>query len=319
MSTRFMSTRTSLGEVVGTAVAEWDVWTTKARIVVTDRAVLEAAAALVRQRLGEVERAASRFRVDSEVSIISRSKSHAHSVSPMLAGLVEVGLSAAAKSDGAVDPTLGRVMTQLGYGVAGPGSISTAAPTPPTPSVRWTVERRATWRDVSVEANTLRMPAGTLLDLGATAKAWAADRCAEEIAETFGCGALVSLGGDLRVAGSPPADGWNVLVQDGDDEPASLIRLCGVDAVATSSTLHRRWQRNGQPLHHLVDPSTSWPAHPVWRTVTVAAPTCVESNTLTTQAVVRGKAAIRDLVHAGVAARLVDARGEVIRIGGWPP
>lgn len=310
-----MSTATGLGEAVGTAVAEWDVWTTRARVVVTDPAVVDSAVALVRQRLDEVERAASRFRADSEVSVMARSQSGTHSVSRLLAALVRAGLTAAEKSDGAVDPTLGRVMTQLGYGVDGPGSISAAAPTPP---IRWTVERRATWRDITLDHDILRMPAGTLLDLGATAKAWAADRCAEEIADHFGCGAMVSLGGDLRVAGSPPADGWNVLVQDGDDEPASLIRLSGAHAVATSSTLHRRWRRNGQLLHHVVDPMTSRPAPPVWRTVTVAAPTCVEANTLTTQAVVRGQAAIQVLTQAGVAARLVDARGEVIRIGGWP-
>ena len=103
-----------------------------------------------------------------------------------------------------------------------------------------------------LEGDTLRVPPGTLLDLGATAKAVAADRCAEEVAHRFGCGALVSLGGDLRAAGAEPADGWNILVQDGDGEPASRIRLSGASAVATSSTLRRRW------LHRRASRCTTW-------------------------------------------------------------
>jgi thiamine biosynthesis lipoprotein len=184
--------------------------------------------------------------------------------------------------------------------------------------VRLRAERRATWRDVALEGETLRLPPGTLLDLGATAKAVAADRCAEEVADRFGCGALVSLGGDLRVAGAEPPDGWNVLVQDGDDEPASRIRLSGAQAVATSSTLWRRWQHDGQAMHHLVDAMTLLPARPVWRTVTVAAETCLRANTLSTQCVVVGSAAPSVLATAGVAARLVAADGAVTRLGGWP-
>ena len=62
------------------------------------------------------------------------------------------------------------------------------------------------WRRVELDqqARRVRLPAGTQLDLGATAKAWAADHCAELIAGRLGCGVLVSLGGDLAVAGPVP-------------------------------------------------------------------------------------------------------------------
>jgi thiamine biosynthesis lipoprotein len=162
------------------------------------------------------------------------------------------------------------------------------------------------------------LPAGTLLDLGATAKAHAADRCAVAVADRFGCGALVSLGGDLRAAGPPPDGGWQVLVQDGPDEPASQVRLAGAAAVATSSTLHRTWRQGGTVRHHVLDPATCRPAAPVWRTASVAADTCVRANTWSTAALVRGHAAERDLRRAGVAARLVAADGAVVRLGGWP-
>ena len=71
-------------------------------------------------------------------------------------------------------------------------------------------------------------------------------------------------------------------------------------------------------MHHLVDPMTLLPAPPVWRTVTVAAETCLRANTLSTQAIVVGSTAPAVLAAAGVAARLVAAHGAVTRIGGWP-
>ena len=58
--------------------------------------------------------------------------------------------------------------------------------------------------------STIELPAGVHLDLGATAKARAADLAAEELAALLDAGVLVDLGGDLRVAGSAPVDGWQI-------------------------------------------------------------------------------------------------------------
>lgn len=301
----------SLAVTDGTAVADWTVWTTQARLVVTDPSVLDIATALVRHRLDEIDLAASRFRPDSEVSVIAGSEQAVHRISPLLRELVGVALDAAEQTHGAVDPTLGAVLTHLGYGAGGVGSGAGT-------QGQLRAERRTTWRDVHLDEDALRLPPGTLLDLGATAKAAAADRCAEEIADRYACGVLLSLGGDLRTCGPEPQGGWNVLVQDGDDEPASVVLLSGAHAVATSSTLRRRWQHHGQQMHHLLDPMTLLPARPVWRTVTVAAESCLRANTLSTQAIVLGARAVAVLEEAGVAARLVASDGAVTLVGGWP-
>jgi thiamine biosynthesis lipoprotein len=71
-------------------------------------------------------------------------------------------------------------------------------------------------------------------------------------------------------------------------------------------------------MHHLVDPTTGRPADPVWRTVTVAADTCVEANTVSTAAVVRGKAAPRWIETLGNPTRLEAADGSVLLLNGWP-
>jgi FAD:protein FMN transferase len=296
----------------GLGVAEWPVWTTTARLVVTEEPALVEATAVVFEQLARVDAAANRFLAGSEVSRLARGTGTPAAVSPLLAELLGVALAAAAATGGAVDPTLGRPLLDLGcpdWAVAEP-----TGPDRPRPSVR----RRTSWRDVRLDGRMVTLPAGTLLDLGATAKAHAADRCAVAIADRFGCGALVSLGGDLRAAGPPPDGGWQVLVQDGPDEPASHVRLAGATAVATSSTLHRTWRQGGRVRHHVLDPATCQPAAPVWRTASVAADTCVRANTWSTAALVRGHAAERDLRRAGVGARLVAADGAVVRLGGWP-
>jgi len=300
----------------GLGVAEWPVWTTTARLVVTEESALAEATAVVFEQLAKVDAAANRFLAGSEVSRLARGTGTPAAVSPLLAELIGVALAAAAATGGAVDPTLGGPLLDLGCPdlAAAEPTGPTAGPDRPQPSVR----RRTSWRDVRLDGRMVTLPAGTLLDLGATAKAHAADRCAVAVADRFGCGALVSLGGDLRAAGPPPDGGWQVLVQDGPDEPASQVRLAGAAAVATSSTLHRTWRQGGTVRHHVLDPATCRPAAPVWRTASVAADTCVRANTWSTAALVRGHAAERDLRRAGVAARLVAADGAVVRLGGWP-
>jgi len=180
------------------------------------------------------------------------------------------------------------------------------------------------WREVRLDGRSLVLPAGVQLDLGATAKAWAADRSAARIASQAGCGVLVSLGGDIAVAGPPPADGWRIRVQDvtgpADETPEGPYALIAIrdGGLATSSTTARRWQRGGDVLHHILDPRTGLPAEPVWRTVSVAAASCADANAASTAAVIRGRRAPGWLAQLGLPARLVDTTGAVFTVAGWP-
>jgi thiamine biosynthesis lipoprotein len=174
------------------------------------------------------------------------------------------------------------------------------------------------------QARLLRVPPGVRLDLGATAKAWAADRSAARIAAALGCGALVSLGGDIAVSGHTPAGGWRIRVQDisgrPEDPPAGPSTVVAIHGggLATSSTAARRWRRGGDVLHHILDPHTGLPAAPVWRTVSVAAASCTDANIASTAAIIRGRAAPDWLTGLGLPARLVDEAGQVRTINGWP-
>jgi thiamine biosynthesis lipoprotein len=297
--------------------ADFEVWTSAGRLVVSDARVLEQALAIVRAGLDEVESACSRFRDDSELTRLTRRSAAADGavptrVSPLLADLVRTALEAAARTGGLVDPTVGVTMGELGYD----RSIERLPVDGPAVRVLHPVPG---WAAVRLDGDVLTLPQGVVLDLGATAKARAADLLAARVAGTLGVGVLVTLGGDIATAGpSAAAPDWQVLVQDTAADPAGQVTLAAGWALATSSTVRRVWHRGGAALHHILDPRTAAPAEPVWRTVTVAARTCVEANTASTAAVVLGHRAPDWLAERGCSARLVDQRLRVVRVGGWP-
>lgn len=321
---------------VGADTAQWPVWGTTARIVVTDPGVLSQAEAIVRGELAAVDAACSRFRPDSELRRAGRS-GRPVTVSPLLAELVAASLVAARDTDGDVDPTVGAALCGLGYdrdfallgasgrtadrdlaGHAAPGAgfdrdLAALTGRRVAPAVR--VFPAPDWRAVELRGRELTVPAGVLLDLGATAKAVAADRAAASVA-ALGTGVLVALGGDIATAGPAPAGGWRVLVQDRPGDPHGTVRLPAGAALATSSTAGRTWNGPGELLHHILDPRTGRPAPRVWRTASVAAYSCLRANTLSTAAIVRGWEA--PALLDGVPARLVRRDLGVVRLGGWP-
>lgn len=287
---------------------------TTAHLLVTDPSTYDEAGALLRGFLADLDVACSRFRPDSALSTVN-GQGGGSDVDPVLFAAVRVALRAAELTGGLVDPTMGRSMTAIGYD-------RSFADVPTTSSHRVIPVRPGRdWRGITLDesARTITLPPGVELDLGATAKAWAADVAATRIAERLGCGALVNLGGDLTIAGPAPAGGWRIRVTD--DHAVSrggqvvAVRRGGV---ATSSTAVRTWRRADQVLHHVLDPATGLPAKRIWRYVSVAGTDCVEANTAATAAIVLGRRAPDWLAERDLAARLVAADGSVTRVAGWP-
>jgi len=286
-----------------------------AQVCVTDPALLEPAVAAVEDELAQIDLACSRFRDDSELTALNRAAGSPFAASPLLVEALEVALRAAELTDGDVDPTVGRAITGLGWDCDFSVLVSRGE------HERFQVVPAAGWRSIAVADSVVEMPAGIEIDLGATAKAFAADRAARAASRAAGnAGVLVNLGGDLAVAGPAPADGWSVLVTD-DHRTADAggqtiaVRTGGL---ATSSTTVRRWRAGGREHHHIVDPRTGLAAAEVWRTVSVAAATCVDANTASTAAIVRGREAPSWLERTGLPARLVALDGSILRVGDWP-
>ena len=299
------------------AVAERAALGTDARAAVWPPENLCGALAAVDSVLSALDRQASRFRQDSEISWIHRSGGGLFMLSDGLAEAISVALEAARWTGGLADPTVGGALISLGYdrdfAAIDPERSEPLDAPAPAPG----------WQTVRLDGPVLRLPANVRLDLGATAKSLGSDRAVRAAMAANGQagGVLVSLGGDMAVAGQPPRDGWPILVAD-ELDPAGSSRAQSVrlasGAVATSSITCRRWRRAGRVPHHIVDPRTGLPADGPWQTVSVAAATCADANTAATAAIVTGGGAEEWLATAGMPARLVAHDGEVRYAGGWP-
>ena len=293
---------------------------TYATVATTDPAAVEEAYAMLTAELAAVDAACSRFRRDAELWRVNHARGRPVRVSPLLAEALAVALAAARLTGGDVDPTCGTSLIRLGY------DRDFARARRHTSTLRQPAAPAPGWRSVEFDPvlGQVRVPAGVVLDLGATAKALAADRAALTIEAEAGCGVLVNLGGDIRVAGLPPPGGWRVGIADDigfDAGPGLETRhtvLINSGGLATSGTAVRTWRRGNARLHHIIEPGTGLPARSCWRTVSVAAATCVDANTASTAAILRGERATAWLTGLGLPTRLVRHGGEAVTVAGWP-
>lgn len=302
--------------MIGTACASFRALGTTAVVCVASGRALAPARAIVLRELDEVDRTCSRFRPDSELSRLNRAGG-TQEVGERLCEAIAVALRAASATRGLVDPTLGRSLRLAGY-----DRDFDLVRARPAGNVRVEFVPAAGWEGVVLDARrrTVTLPAGAELDLGATAKALAADRAALAAAEATGVGVLVGLGGDIAVAGAAPAGAWPVRVADdhaSGDGPSTVVALAA-GGLATSSTTVRRWRVGTTDLHHILDPRSGAPARSCWRTATVAAATCVDANTASTAAVLLGSEAPAWLAARRLPARLVGGSGEIVPVAGWP-
>jgi thiamine biosynthesis lipoprotein len=291
-------------------------WSTRVALVISDRASMVAAIAILHRELDRIDAVASRFRADSELTHLHGEARAGHpvDVSSDLLEAIGVALRAAALSDGAVDPTVGQAMSRIGYDRDFEQIVSrrstrfpNACPVPGWQSV-----------ELDTERSTVRLSPGTKLDLGATAKALASDRAAHAITDQLGCAALVSLGGDVSVTGEPMTRfdiGISEVFTDG---PCPVNVALGPGGLATSGTGARRWLLGGRTVHHIVDPTTGLPVESCWRTVSVVAGSCVDANIASTASVIKGPAAPGWLEALGLPARLVRLDGHAVTVAGWP-
>jgi thiamine biosynthesis lipoprotein len=297
-----------------TAGRTWSAWSCTVRLTVDDPSVLDSAAAELTALMNRVDKAASRFRSDSELSTVNARAGSMVPVSRLLVDLVDVALVAASNSGGAVDPTVGAAVLAAGYDddIEAVRRRSPRALLPSGPVPGWQRVR------INRQLGMVGVPNGAALDLGATAKAWTADRAALVLSRRYGCAVLVEIGGDLRAAGTRD-EPWVIDVAERAGDPGVAVTLSHGGLTTSTSTV-RRWpvDDDGGYANHVIDPRTGEPANGPWRTATVWAPTAVRANTFSTAIVATGEAALGRLKLAGHPARLIGADGEATELSGWP-
>jgi thiamine biosynthesis lipoprotein len=215
-------------------------------------------APLVDWAVAEIERLEqcwSRFRTDSALSRLVARPGPAVPVSRDLLTALTRATRLWEWTAGAFDPTVLGPLEALGYDRSfATVDPAAAVPVRPVPAPGWGAV------EVDEDAGTVRVPPGVGIDLGGVGKGLAADLVAEGLVLRGAASALVGLGGDIRTAGEVPEGGWRVPIEDPFDEHVTWSdAVLGTEAIVTSTSLMRRWQRGGRTLHHIIDPLSGCP------------------------------------------------------------
>jgi FAD:protein FMN transferase len=290
---------------------------TTATVVVQQDVDAGPAARVLATELASIDVACSRFRQDSELQLLHASAGRTVGVSALLFEALSVACVGAELTGGAVDPTVGNAIAALGYD-ADLHEVRARPPGPPR-----ALGRVAGYHHVQLNARdrTVRIPRGVSLDLGSSAKALAADRAVARIADRIGAGALVSLGGDVAVAGAPPPGGWPIGIARQSSTPLEEVDQVVAIAdggLASSGTSARTWTSGDREVHHIIDPRSGECVEPYWSVVSATGSSCVEANLVTTAAIVWGERALDELARFGQSMRLVRFDGKVFSLHGWP-
>jgi thiamine biosynthesis lipoprotein len=261
----------------------------------------------------------SRFRIDSELSVLNHDPNACVPVSRLLCAAVNAALWAADRSGGLVDPTLVRALEQSGYDHSldgiDPASLREAlAHAPPRRPARR--DPTALWRRVRVDDQTgaITRPPGVMIDTGGTGKGL----CADAVAVRLGgyTRFVVDCGGDIAIGGvTAQVTPYEVVIEHPlTGSPVGSIKVAR-GGIATSGLNVRIWRgADGSFAHHLLDPSTG---SPVWSGqigATALGDSALEAETLSKMALLSGPEGARSVLaeHGGL---IVHDSGEVEAIG----
>jgi len=212
------------------------------------------------------EQILSRFRVSSKLSGVNRQAGSPVKVSPILLENIRLAVEAARISDGWFNPLILPALHAIGYD----RSFEMLERVVET----HTSQPAQDWRSMELDlvASTIRIPAGSALDLGGIAKGWVAGRLADELAAYGACS--VNIGGDIALRGTPLGrSGWEIGVTDPISQ-AEITRVTLTDtSIVTSGIDYRQWRNlRGDRLHHIINPFTGYPAQTDVAGVTISHP-----------------------------------------------
>ena len=213
---------------------------------------------------GEYEKLLSRTVQGSDIWNINYAKGQAVTVSDDTVRVLELALEVCKKSGGALDITIAPAVDLWDF-------KSGEAVIPPDEDIAAAMER-VDYTKIHLDGNTVTLPAGMQIDLGAVAKGYIADRVAEFLSDKGVESATLNFGGNVIAMGSKP-DGsdWNIGIQD----PAaptgeSAIVLSVQDlSVVTSGVYQRGFDLGGIRYHHILDSETGYPVQNGVASVTI--------------------------------------------------
>lgn len=239
----------------------------------------------------------SHWRADSLISAYNHAEPGTwHSLPDDFHAVIATGLDITERSNGAFDPTVGRLVDLAGFGPD--PALHTDDATPLT-----LARETAGWQRLRLRDGRLLQPGGLALDFSGIAKGYAVDAVADTLAALGIAHALVEIGGELVGRGvRPDGDPWWVDLENPPEMalPALRIALHGI-AVATSGD----YRRGG----HSIDPRTGRSIRNGVRSVSVIHESAMLADAWATALTVTGpEAGLKLAARERIAARIVTDR-----------
>lgn len=230
-----------------------------------------------------LENLLSRTKGASEISKINDSAGTPTEIDGEVASLLRSALEYSAATDGAFDITVAPVVFAWGF-------IGDTYRVPSQEELDGLLAKVGYGR-ISLADETVTLGAGQSVDLGGIAKGYASDRIAAIYAKDGVTSGMISLGGNVWVCGKKP-DGtdWRVAVQDPQNSSSYVGVLSLSDTFAvTSGGYQRYFTKDGKTYHHIIDPSTGYPAESGLTSVTIVAKNGTMSDAFSTALFVAGE------------------------------
>ncbi len=270
----------------------------------------------LRSLVAQYEARLSRFLPNSELQQLCRAAGQEFIASEALFDVLSLAQRFWQETNGIFDPLVRPQLEAAGYDRTFDA----------VPEASWQPERTAALKGPAFDTvvldpqrRTVLLPEGATLDLGGIAKAWIIERLAEHL--TPHGPFLIDIGGDMIARGDGPdgGPGWLISVADPylPERDICWLRLRG-QAIATSTTMRRRWQLNGRWMHHIIDPRTGAPSRSDLAQVTVVAPSATEADIYAKTALILGaEAGLPWLRRRELPALLVGTNG-TLATPQWP-
>lgn len=237
---------------------------------------------LASERITELEHTFSVTLPDSDVARINAAGGAPVDIGSDTAAVLRKALEIGAESGGALDVTIYPVLQEWGF--------TTEELHVPAPEKLEALLPLVDYTQIEIIGNTVTLPEGTQLDLGALAKGYTSDAVISVFRENGADSAIISLGGNVQALGKKP-DGslWTVGVADPFSPSETMCSLQIDDqAVVTSGNYERYFEEDGERYWHILDSKDGYPADNGLVSVTVVGDSGLTCDALSTALFVEG-------------------------------
>lgn len=237
--------------------------------------------AAVSAELNRLEALFSVTRENSDIGRLNSSQGKAIAVNKETIEVLNIAKGIYNETDNTFDPTIYPVVRLWGF--------TTDDFKVPTEEEIEAALKLVDFSKVEISADTVTLPQGAMLDLGAIAKGYAGKMCRDVLKENGVESAVLSIGGNVQTVGENPKDDyWKIALRNPDGGQYLCNILVGETAVVTSGGYERYFEIDGKRYHHIIDPSTGRPANSEFKSVTVVAEDGAVADALSTAFYVGG-------------------------------